>query len=85
MIDGIFKLVKVIQQLRKVIGLQTERVVQGLRHSFIQEEFEVKAKGFTGSESYIGNPFSAYRNLHIYIYSVCIDMEVGNKHMFSYL
>ena len=33
-------------------------------------EFEVKAKGFTGSESNIGNPFSAYRILHIYIYSV---------------
>ena len=31
--------------------------------------FEVKAKGFTGSESNIGNPFSAYRILHIYIYS----------------
>ena len=31
-------------------------------------EFEVKAKGFTGSESTIGNPFSAYRILHIYIY-----------------
>jgi hypothetical protein len=27
-------------------------------------------KGVTGSESYIGNPFSAYRILHIYINSV---------------
>ena len=37
-------------------------------------EFEVKAKGFTGSESNIGNPFSAYRILHIYIYSVVLQI-----------
>ena len=42
-------------------------------------EFEVKAKGFTGSESNIGNPFSAYRILHIYIYSVCFDTSEGNQ------
>ena len=35
------------------------------------KEFKVNAKGTTSSESYIGNPFSAYRILHIYIYSVC--------------
>ena len=30
----------------------------------------ISAKGVIGSESYIGNPFSAYRILHIIIYSV---------------
>ena len=44
-------------------------------------EFEVKAKGFTGSESNIGNHFSAYRILHIYIYSV--DMEQVFKIKFN--
>ena len=33
----------------------------------------ISAKEVTGSESYIGNPFSAYRVLHIYIYSVALD------------
>ena len=42
-------------------------------------EIEVKAKGFTSSESNIGNPFSAYRILHIYIYSVhTLFMTHGN-------
>ena len=36
------------------------------------KEFKVQAKGFTSIRSNIGNPFSPYRILHIYIYSVDI-------------